>query len=113
LHFQSMLFVPLSLVIRNDVLCFNLVWLSGIVFTGLGTFILAWTVLRDRASACFAGMLAMLSAPMILHSHAHLELIYVGGFPLFLAAWLKFVDRPSRGRLAWAAASYILVALCA
>ncbi len=43
--------------------------------------------------AAFGGLLAMLSGPMMIHAHGHLELIYVGSFPLFLAAWIRFVDR--------------------
>ncbi len=113
LHFQSLLFVPLSLLIRNDILCFNLVWFFGMLTTGMGTFLLIWHLLRHRAAACFGGMLAMLSGPMMFHGRAHLELIHVGCFPLFLLAWMRFVERPGRRRLIEAAAAYILVALCA
>jgi hypothetical protein len=113
LHFQAMLFVPLSLAIPNDILCYNLVWLFGMVFTGLGTFLLAWRVVGDRWCAGFGGLLAMLSAPMLWHAAAHLELIFLGAFPLFLWTWLRLVDRPGRGRLAASAAAYLLLALCA
>ena len=49
--------------------------------------LLAWHVVRDRACAAMAGLLAILSGPVMLHAHAHLELIYVGSFPVFLLAW--------------------------
>src|SRR5262249_13241906 len=113
LHLQSLLFIPLSFVLGNDILAFNLTWLTGLVFTGLGTMLLARQVLRDRLCAGFSGMLAMLSAPMMLHAHGHLELIYLGSIPLFLVAWLRFVDLPGRGRLAAAVLAYILVAMSA
>ena len=113
LHFQALLYIPLSFVIKNDVLCYNLLWLFGFVSTGLGTFLLTWRVVRDPYCAGFGGMLAMLSAPMMWHGSAHLELIYLGAFPLFLWTWLRLFDEPSRGRLAAAAGAYILVALCA
>ena len=113
LHFQALLFVPLSLAGAGDVVAFNLVWFLGFLLTGLGTFALAWYVVRDRGCAAVAGLLAMFGGPMMMHSHAHLELITVGWFPIFLLAWLRFVDRPSRGRLAAAAASYVLVAMSA
>lgn len=113
LHIQSLMYLPLSYLSKNDILCFNVIWWTGFLVTGMGTFALAWHVLKDRAAATLAGLLAMLSAPMMIHSHAHLELIHVGWFPLFLVAWLRFVDRPTRGRLAAAVVSYLLVAMSA
>jgi hypothetical protein len=113
LHFQALLYIPLSSLIHNDILCFNLIWLFGMVTTGLGSFLLIWQVVRDRKCALLGGLLAMLSGPMMLHCRAHLELIHVGCFPLFLVAWLRFVDAPTRRRLALAVAAYVLVALCA
>jgi hypothetical protein len=113
LHFQSLLYVPLSCIIANDALCYNILWMTGLLLTGLGTSLLAWHVLSDRGCAAFAGLLAMLSAPMMIHASAHLELIYVGWFPIFLIWWMKFADQPSRGRLALAALGYVLVAMSA
>jgi hypothetical protein len=113
LHLQAMLYIPLSLAIPNDALCYNLVWLFGMVTTGLGTFLLTWRVIEDRWCAGFAGMLAMLSAPMMFHASAHLELIFLGAFPVFLWTWLRLFDRPTRGRLAAAVGGYILVTISA
>ena len=113
LQFQSLLFIPLSLALKNDVLCYNLVWLFGILFTGIGTFLLIWPTVRDPWCAGFGGMLAMLGGPMMLHAMGHLELIFLGGFPLFLWAWLRLVDRPTRGRLVGAVGYYLLLALIA
>ncbi|MBX6313101.1 MAG: hypothetical protein IRY99_09345, partial [Isosphaeraceae bacterium] len=113
LHLQALLYIPLSLVLANDVLCFNLIWLVGMVTTGLATFLLIWRLLRDRLAATFGGMTAMLSAPMMFHAQAHLELIFLGGFPLFLLVWIDFIDQPTRKRLALAVGAYGLVALCA
>jgi hypothetical protein len=113
LHLQAMLYVPLSLAVGDDALCFDLIWLVGLVTTGLGTAWLVWRALRDRPCAAIGGMMAMLAAPVLLHAQEHVELIYVGAVPAFLAAWPEFVDRPSRGRLAAAAGLYVLVALSA
>jgi hypothetical protein len=113
LHFQALLFIPLSLLIRDDVICFNIVWCVGMLTTGLGSFLLIWLVLRHRASAAIGGLTVMISGPMLLHARAHLELIHLGSFPLFLVGWIRFIDRPSRRRLFVAAALYVLVGLCA
>jgi hypothetical protein len=113
LHLQSAIYVPLSTIIHDDVILYNILWMFGLLLTGLGTTALAWHLLRSRPAAALAGMLAMLSGPMMIHACAQLELIYVGMFPIFLAAWMRFVDRPSAGRLAAAAAGYVLVSMSA
>ncbi|MEO6809259.1 MAG: hypothetical protein ABI353_09140, partial [Isosphaeraceae bacterium] len=113
LHLQALLFIPLSLATGNDVLSFNLVMLGGLLFTALGTFALVRQVVRDDRAALFGGLAAMLSGTLMFHASAHLELVYLGGVPLFLAAWLRFMDTPSRARLAAVVGLYLLVALSA
>jgi hypothetical protein len=113
MHLQSLMYIPLSTITKNDILCYNLIWIFGFLYTGMGTFALGWHVIRDRAAACFAGLLAMLGTPMLMHAHGHLELMHVGGIPLFLVAWMRFVDQPRTGRLLGAAALYGLVAMSA
>ena len=83
----------------------------GFLLAGMGTFALAWHVLRDRACACFTGLLAMLGTPMMLHAIGHLELMYIGLFPLFLAAWMRFLDRPSRRALVVTGLLYLLMVM--
>lgn len=113
LHFQALLYFPLSLFLSNDILCYNIIWFLGLVLTGVGTSLLVWRVVGDRACAAFGGLLAMLSAPMMAHANGHLELIYVGWFPVFLLAWMSFIDRPSKRRMVAAALGYVLVAMSA
>src|SRR5262249_22321144 len=99
LHLQAALYLPLSLALENDVLCYNLVWLAQLVFTGLGTFALAWHVLRDRFTAGAGGLLAMLGGPVLMQAHGHLELTALGSVPIFLVSWMRWVDQPTKGRL--------------
>jgi hypothetical protein len=113
LYLQSAMFVPLSLATHNDILSYNVIWLTGLVTTGLGVFILAWQVTGNRAASAIGGLLAMLSTPVMLHAHCHLELHFVGTIALFLAAWLKLLDRPGWGALAAAVACYVLMASAA
>ena len=113
LHLQSIVYLIVSAVSDNDVLCYNLVWLAGMMLTGMGTYALGRSVLRDESSAFLAGLLTMLSGPVMVHAHSHTELIYVGGISLFLLAWIRFIDRPSFGRLLAAVGGYLLVAMCA
>lgn len=102
---QTALFTALGSVLRNEVLIYNLIWLFGLLGTGMGTYLLAWFVLRDRGAAVFAGLAGVLSTPLMMHAQGHLELIQLGALPVFLVAWVRFVDRPSPARLlaAWGA----------
>ena len=113
LHLQALVYIPLSFVIKNDALCYNLIWTAAFLFTGLGTTLLIWHVVGDRMSAAFGGAMAMLSAPMIAHSHGHTELITLGGFPLFMLAWIRFVDRPHWRTFFAATGLYVLVSMSA
>ena len=111
MHMQAILYFPLSFLF-DDAVCFNLLWMTGLVTMGLGTMFLIWHVLRDRRVAVVGGLLAMISGPMMIQSRAHLEILYVGGFPVFLVLWMRFVAAPTRRRLAAAVALYVIVALC-
>ena len=109
MHLQALLYLPLSAVTSNDILIYNFLWFGGFLFTGTSVFLLARGATRDDASAWLGGLLAMLAGPMMVHSNAHLELIYAGGFSAFLAAWVGFVDGPSRRRLLASAGLLILM----
>ncbi len=113
MHFQTLLFVPLSLLFANDVLCYNIIRTLAFLLTGLGTLILIWNVVGDRWVATLGGMLAMLGQPMLFFSQGELEQITVGWFPIFLVAWMRWVNRPSGRGLAASAALYLLVAMSA
>jgi hypothetical protein len=113
LHIQGVLFVGLRFFINNDILVYNLIWIFGFLLTGLGTYELARRVVGGEPAALLAGLLAMLSGPMLVHSHCHLELIFVGGFPLFLLAWMRFVDEPSIRGLVLAIAGFALISMSA
>jgi hypothetical protein len=113
MHLQTLYYLVVSSLTRNDILCYNVIWFASFVTTGVGVFWLAWFLVRDRASAFVAGLLGMLSTPMMSHGYGHLELIQVGWFPLFLIAWIRLVDRPGRLRLAASAILYLMVAMSA
>ena len=113
MHFQTLLYVPLSFVFANDVLCYNLIRTFVFLLTGIGTLLLIWHVVRDRWVATLGGLMAMLSGPMLFFSQAELEQITVGWFPLFLIAWMNWVDRPTGRGLLASILLYLLVAMSA
>jgi hypothetical protein len=113
LHLQALLFFPLSIFTNNDTFCWNTICAAGVLFTGPATSLLAWRLVRDRACAAFAGLATILSFPLMTHALCHLELVYAGGFPLFLLAWMRLIDHPGPRRVLAAALAYLLVAMCA
>ena len=113
LPLEAAFVLPLNAAVPNLVLWLNIYWLVGFLTTGLGTFLLCWRILRDRAASFLGGLLAMLSTPMLLHGQGHPEIVQMGAFPVFLVAWLDWLDRPSARRLAWAWLWYMLMAASA
>ena len=113
MHVQTLGYLALSPALENDVACFNVLWFSGFVATGLSTFLLAYWTVGKLGPAWLAGLGAMLCGPMLMHAHGHLETMQMGAVPLFLIAWLRLVDGPSPGRLAASAGLYLLVVACA
>ncbi len=109
----SLQYLILSKFIINDAVCYNIIFFCAFLGTGLGTFLLCWFAVRDRACAALGGLLAMLSGPMMLHGFGHIDLIELGAFPLFLVAWIRFVDAPRTGRLLAAVGLYLLVVMSA
>lgn len=109
MHAQSVLYFVLSNFL-DDVASYDAIWLVMFLGTGLATAWLATRACGDRACGAIAGLAAMLSTPMLMHGQGHLELIAVGGFPLFLGAWLAWLDRPTTGRALASAATYLLMA---
>ena len=109
----AMLYVPLSLASRNDVLCYNVIWLFNLSLSGLGTFVLGWYLLRERLPALLAGLAVLCSGPLLMHALGHVELMSLGWVALFLVGWMRLVDRPGWSRLFVAAVLYLFVALSA
>ncbi len=113
LHFQSLVYLLLSPFQVTDVLAYNIIWTIGVVGTGLSAFALAHWVCRDARASWLAGLAAMLSGPMMMHMYGHLDLIQLWGVPLFLIAWIRYIDNPTRGTLAAAVATFLVVTACA
>ena len=113
MHVQTLAYLAISPVLDNDVACFNAIWFAGLIATGLGGFVLAWWTVRKVGPAWLAGLGAMLSGPLLMHAHGHLETMQIGAVPLFLIAWIRFVDRPGWSGLLGAVGLYLLMVACA
>lgn len=113
LHLQSLEYIALSTFLTNDILTYNLIWYFGYLLTGMGGFALAWSVTRSGPGSWLAGLLLMISTPMMLHGAGHLELIQLGWSPLFLVVWLKFVESPTMRRMLASVLMYLMVVMSA
>ena len=107
---QSAAFLLLSLLTSNDILNFNIIWFTALVTSGLGVYLLACHLLQDRRAAALAGLLAMLSGPVLFLGQGELEHVTLFAFPVFLLAWMKLVDSPCQRRLLLAVGSFTLLA---
>ena len=107
MHLQTLGYLVLSELGANDYVCFNAIWFFAFVSTGLGSFTLAWWTVRGFWPAWLAGLGTMLSGPMFMHAHGHLETMQLGFLPLFLIGWIRFVDHPSSVRMSLAAILYL------
>ncbi|WZO97107.1 hypothetical protein EP7_004129 [Isosphaeraceae bacterium EP7] len=107
MHLQTVGFMALSAFTDNDILRFNILWTFGFLSTGIGAFLLGFRVSRSRCAAWLAGLATMLSGPMMLHAHGHVELIQMGAVSLFLMAWIDFIERPKVGRMLVAGVFYL------
>lgn len=114
LQLQTLGYLGLSLITKNDTLMYNLILFSQLVYTGMGTFALAWYLTRHRGGSSLSGLLAMLSAPMLFNAMVGgTELLALGSFPLFFVGWMRLLERPTAGRLAAAVGLFLLLAASA
>jgi hypothetical protein len=77
---------------------YGIVTLAGAALSGIGAFLLADHLLRDRWTAFFAGAAYILLPPRILRFPGHMNLNHTELLPLGILALLSFYERPTRKR---------------
>lgn len=84
--------------LTNSAWSYNLVAMAALPIAGLSGFALGWRITRDRAGALAAGIVVMMSPWLVAKLDGHLNLLYAGLLPLFLAALLAASEssRPAR-----------------
>ena len=95
-------------ILGNDILTYNLLSLGGILGFGLGSTLFIRRFVPHLWCAAFGGMLAMLSAPVLLRSQGYLDSLPLAFVPLFLAFWVRFLDRPRGRYLLASGATFVL-----
>jgi hypothetical protein len=99
--------LPLYWATGNAILCYNVIFLSTFVLSGLGMFLLARELTGSREAAFVAG-LAYAFAPYRVASLPHIQVLSSAWMPFVLFGFRRFFETGRRRSLAGAAAAWIL-----
>jgi hypothetical protein len=97
-------------LVDRPLVAYNLIWFAGLVLYGTGASWLVLAFVPHPASAALGGLLAMLAAPVMLRSRGSLDTMALAAMAWYLAAFARFLRRPSPSSLV---ASLVLFALTA
>ncbi len=105
-HFigQALQVLPVYALTGNAVLCYNLLYLSTFVLSGLGAFLFVRELTGSRAAGFTAGLLFAF-APYRFPQSSHLQVLSSQWMPLALYGFRRYFDTGRRGALAWGAAA--------
>ena len=103
---QALQILPVYALTKNPLLCYNLLFLSTFVLSGLGMFLFARELTGSPAAAFLAG-LAFAFAPYRFGSIPHLQVLSSAWMPFALFGFRRFFDTRRTAPLVGAAAAWI------
>ena len=108
-HFigQSLQVLPVYALTGNAVLCYNLLYLSTFVLSGLGTFLFVRELTGSRAAGFTAGLLFAF-APYRFPQSSHLQVLSSQWMPLALYGFRRYFDTGRRRALGWGALALVV-----
>ena len=108
-HFigQALQVLPVYALTGNAVLCYNLLYLSTFVLSGLGGFLFVRELTGSRVAGFTAGLLFAF-APYRFPQSSHLQVLSSQWMPLALYGFRRYFDTGRRGALAWGAAALVV-----
>ncbi len=104
---QAVQAAPIYWLTGNAILCYNLLFLSTYVLSGVGAFLLARELTGDDAAATVAG-LAFAFAPYRATSVPHIQVLSAAWMPFTLYAFRRYFSTGRTRALAGAAAAWLL-----
>jgi len=104
---QAIQILPVYALTHNPVLCYNLLFLSTFVLSGLGMYLLARELTGNRAAAFVAG-LAFAFAPYRIGSTPHLQVLSSAWMAFALCGFRRFFDTRSPRALAGGSAAWLV-----
>lgn len=96
---QAVQILPVYAITGNPILCYNLLFLSTYVLSGLGTYLLVRELTADRRAAFVAGLLFAF-APYRLAQLPHLQILSSQWMPFALYGFTRYLNAGSRPALA-------------
>jgi hypothetical protein len=108
-HFigQALQVLPVYALTGNAVLCYNLLYLSTFVLSGLGGFLFVRELTGSRVAGFTAGLLFAF-APYRFPQSSHLQVLSSQWMPLALYGFRRYFDTGRHGPLAWGAAAVVM-----
>jgi len=108
-HFlpQALQVLPIYLVTKNPILCYNLVFLSTFALSGLGMFLFARELTGSREGAFVAG-LAYAFAPYRVASLPHLQVLSSAWLPFVLFGFRRYFSTGKSGPLVGAVIAWVV-----
>jgi hypothetical protein len=103
---QAIQILPVYALTGNPLLCYNLIFISTFVLSGLGMFLLVRELTSSRAAAFVAG-LAFAFAPYRFGSIPHVQVLSSAWMPFVLLGLRRFFEDRRSVHLAVAAAAWI------
>lgn len=107
---QALQIFPVYALTRNPILCYNLLFFSTFVLSGLGMFLLARELTRSTTAAFVAGLLFAF-APYRVPQASHLQVLSSQWMPFALYGFRRYVDGGRTRALVGATASVVLQGL--
>ena len=107
---QAVQILPVYALTKNPILCYNLLFLSTSVLSGVGTFLLVREV-TGNARAAFLGGLLFAFAPYRLPQSTHLQVLSAQWMPFAFYGFFRYLETRRRRALAGGALSLVLTAL--
>jgi hypothetical protein len=107
-HFlpQALEVLPIYVATKNPILCYNLLFLSTFVLSGLGMFLLGRELTGSGAAGCVAG-LAYAFTPYRMASIPHLQVLSSAWMPFVLYGLRRYFSTGRARSLAGATAAWI------
>ena len=104
---QALQILPVYAITKNPLLCYNVLFLSTFVLSGVGMFLFARALTGNRAAAFVAG-LAYAFAPYRIGSIPHLQVLSSAWMPFALFGVRRFFETRRTMALAGAAVAWLL-----
>src|SRR6266545_2060197 len=107
---QALQIFPIYALTRNPILCYNLLFLSTFVLSGLGMFLFA-RELTGSIAAAFIGGLLFAFAPYRVPQSSHLQVLSSQWMPFALYGFRRYVDGGRLRALAGATAAVAAIVI--